>query len=108
VVELLLDKGADIHAQGGTFSSTSLVYAAGNGNAGVVEALLHKGADIDATQQPTRDGPRVGCSEGPRGCGGGAASPTGRRCARNRYGRTAEDLAKKEKVKRLLRVSGLG
>ncbi|GKT97069.1 ankyrin repeat protein [Colletotrichum tofieldiae] len=47
IVELLLEKGADVNAQGGEFSS-ALYAASSQGHQKVVELLLRKGANIHA------------------------------------------------------------
>jgi ankyrin repeat protein len=47
VVKLLLDKGADINANGGSFS-TALYVASEKGYDAVVKLLLDKGADVNA------------------------------------------------------------
>ena len=47
VVELLLEKGADVDAQGGYYGN-ALQAAADGGHEAVVKLLLEKGADVDA------------------------------------------------------------
>jgi hypothetical protein len=47
VARLLLDKGADVNAEGGRFGN-ALQAASFNGHRGVVELLLDKGADVNA------------------------------------------------------------
>jgi ankyrin repeat protein len=47
VVELLLDKGADVNAQGGGYGN-ALEAASDSGHEKVVELLLAKGADVNA------------------------------------------------------------
>ena len=47
VVQLLLDKGADINAQGGFFNNV-LQAALYKGHEKVVQLLLNRGADINA------------------------------------------------------------
>jgi ankyrin repeat protein len=47
VVKLLLDKGADVNAQGGHFGS-ALYEASARGHEAVVKLLLDKGADVNA------------------------------------------------------------
>ena len=47
-VQLLLDKGADINAQGGRFYSNALEAASYNNHNKVVQLLLKRGANVDA------------------------------------------------------------
>ncbi|ORY09452.1 hypothetical protein BCR34DRAFT_516475, partial [Clohesyomyces aquaticus] len=47
VVKLLLDKGADVNAQGGRYGN-ALQAALVKGNEQVVKLLLDKGADVNA------------------------------------------------------------
>jgi ankyrin repeat protein len=71
VVELLLDRQADINAQT-VYGETALTCTAAYGHRDVVELLVRRGADTNA---------------------------------QNRMGRTAEDVAKTEEIRALLRVS---
>nr|CEG03602.1 unnamed protein product [Fusarium acuminatum CS5907] len=48
IVQLLLDKGADVNAQGGRYGNALQAAAISNGNSEVVQLLLDKGADVDA------------------------------------------------------------
>ncbi|SPO07333.1 uncharacterized protein DNG_10027 [Cephalotrichum gorgonifer] len=48
IVEMLLEKGADINAQGGGGYGTALIAASARGYKEIVEMLLEKGADINA------------------------------------------------------------
>jgi ankyrin repeat protein len=47
MVKLLLEKGADVNAQGGIYGN-ALHAAAGNGKRAVVKLLLNEGADVDS------------------------------------------------------------
>jgi ankyrin repeat protein len=47
IVELLLDKGADVNAQGGEYGN-ALQAASLGGHDKIVELLLDKGADVNA------------------------------------------------------------
>jgi len=47
IVRLLLDKGADVNAQGGEYGN-ALQAAASNGHEGIVRLLLDEGADVNA------------------------------------------------------------
>ena len=51
MVQLLLDSGADIEAKDRTFGDTPLHWAVQYGPAPVVEALLARGADIEAANK---------------------------------------------------------
>ncbi|KAF1810116.1 hypothetical protein P152DRAFT_401955 [Eremomyces bilateralis CBS 781.70] len=51
IVELLLGKGADVNAQGGTYGN-ALQAASSGGNKDIVELLLGKGANVDAQGGP--------------------------------------------------------
>jgi ankyrin repeat protein len=46
-VKLLLDKGADVNAQGGYYGN-ALQAASSDGHEAVVKLLLNKGADVNA------------------------------------------------------------
>jgi ankyrin repeat protein len=50
-VRLLLDKGANVNAQGGDFGN-ALQAASSNGYKAVVGRLLDKGANVNALQAP--------------------------------------------------------
>ena len=63
VVELLLQKGADINARAND-GNTALKSAALEGNAEVVKLLLEKGADINATTQHGNTALRTAAFEG--------------------------------------------
>jgi ankyrin repeat protein len=47
-VQLLLEKGADVNAQGGNYGN-ALQAAASNGNEGIVRLFLEKGTEIKHT-----------------------------------------------------------
>jgi ankyrin repeat protein len=49
VVQLLLQKGADIDSKDSGYHQTPLSLAAWSGRAAVVQLLLKKGADVDST-----------------------------------------------------------
>lgn len=48
IIELLIEKGADIHEKG-WHNNTALYYAIVNGHCDVVEFILSKGGDVNAT-----------------------------------------------------------
>jgi ankyrin repeat protein len=52
IVRLLLDRGANIEAAGGSRRQTSLMFASMNGRLSVVKELLDRGANIEAAEHP--------------------------------------------------------
>lgn len=48
VVKLLLDKGAEVNAQGGSYYNNALQVALSGGHKAIVKLLLDKGAEINA------------------------------------------------------------
>ncbi|RHZ53561.1 uncharacterized protein CDV56_100734 [Aspergillus thermomutatus] len=63
IVELLLEKGADVNAQGGLYGNP-LQAACGRGDKEVVQLLLEKGADVNAQGGEYGNALQAACVEG--------------------------------------------
>ena len=66
VSELILERGADVNAQGGHYGN-ALQAASCNGHRGVVELLLERGADVNAQGGDYGNALQAASSNGDRG-----------------------------------------
>ena len=53
-VQRLIAKGADVNSKDKKYGNTALMWASYNGNVEIVQALIDKGADINANSNPGR------------------------------------------------------
>jgi ankyrin repeat protein len=81
VVQLLVDRGADVNTQGGIEYGNALQTAALKGHKAVVQLLVDRGADVNAQGGEYGNALQAAVLKGPRG-GGPASSRSRSRCQR--------------------------